>query len=45
MLVSDAVLAEARIVNDKISLLYGLLRRIDGGVPQQTTLSSWPGAS
>ncbi|MFJ9818747.1 hypothetical protein ACIRU3_26540 [Streptomyces sp. NPDC101151] len=34
MLVSDSVLAEARTVNDKISVLYGLLRRIDCGVPQ-----------
>ncbi|KOV13283.1 hypothetical protein ADK90_38290 [Streptomyces sp. XY413] len=34
MLVSDSVLAEARTVNDEISILYGLLRRIDGGVPQ-----------
>ncbi|MFJ8036020.1 hypothetical protein [Streptomyces sp. NPDC096032] len=34
MLVADSVLAEARIVNEKISVLYGLLRRIDDGVPQ-----------
>ncbi|MFC9816477.1 hypothetical protein ACFVJM_30955 [Streptomyces virginiae] len=34
ILVSDAVLAEARIVNDKLSVLYGMLRRLDDGVPQ-----------
>ncbi|MEV3967083.1 hypothetical protein AB0K68_02855 [Streptomyces sp. NPDC050698] len=34
MLVSDSVLEEARIVNEKISVLYGLLRRLDGGVTQ-----------
>ncbi|MFH7595540.1 hypothetical protein WDV06_10620 [Streptomyces racemochromogenes] len=34
MLVSDAVLDEVRRVNGLLSVLYGLLRRIDCGVPQ-----------
>ncbi|MGW7099684.1 hypothetical protein [Streptomyces sp. NPDC054838] len=34
MLVSDTVLDEIRSVNDLISIIYGLLRRIDCGVPQ-----------
>lgn len=34
MLVSDRVLDAARTVNDKISVLYASLRRMDGGVPQ-----------
>ncbi|MFC9297239.1 hypothetical protein ACFTWH_35700 [Streptomyces sp. NPDC057011] len=34
MLVSDEVLDEVRSVNDLISILYGVVRRIDCGVPQ-----------
>lgn len=34
MLVPDSVLEDARVVNEKISILYGVLRRLDGGVPQ-----------
>ncbi|AOR34360.1 hypothetical protein BFF78_27875 [Streptomyces fodineus] len=35
MVVTDSVLAEARSVNDKIGVLYGVLRRIDCGDPRE----------